>query len=426
VKNEKARDSIRKKDARITTTLSQVDSDLGAVLAKQGVRAATHVTAVSSLRQRQDEIRKQLRSNPLGVLGSAATLVTDAEGLQREVLRSLELQTSTLPALELRIAHVRETAAARRQSVVAYAFPGTTTPDGLAPLFQLQAEGGNPDTEVASALASIASARACLVDGQIDQAQGHFDAASTYVANAGAIVESTLAAKTGVETIVATIQEARKQLLRDCQSGVQPLQQLRSEFAPVNFEDVANNIDKGKKAAQGVDAVIAEAAAQYFKQDFLAAKARLDNLLHQLNAAKTGVSGISLKLKELTEKRATLLSKVADTGKTLETVSAKFQHNLSHASSRTKQGYETLQEQQRRLSQVSADGSSINWIAMYLLWESFNSGAHTVSLHIDSDRSSYESSQRASQASQSYAATQTYSIDTSSTSSFGGSGGGNY
>jgi hypothetical protein len=425
-RNEAARDSIRKKDADITTALNQVDADFGVILTEQGIRSASHVNALTELRTRQQQIAKELRSNPRGSMGAAATLLEDANHLKAEVHRSLTIQTSTLPALNVSIAHARETITTTRQSVISYAFHGVDTPAGLIPFLRLEAKGGNPDEMIASALKSIASARTCLTDGKIDEAQVRIEAARRHISDANSLIKNTLMAKEGAETIVATILDAKSQLLLDCEGGEQPLKQLKSEFAPVNFESVVNNIEKAKKVAQSVDAVITEAAAQYFQQDFLASKTLLDNLLHDLNAAKTGVGDISSRLKDLMKKRAILLSKVGGSGQTLEMVSAKLRKNRSHASSRTKQGYARLQEQQKALSQVSNDGSPINWLAMWLIWESFSSNANAVSSHIDSDRSSYESSQRASEASRSYQDSPTFSIDTSSTSSIGGSGGGNY
>jgi chromosome segregation ATPase len=296
--------------------------------------------------------------------------------------------------------------------------------------FELRAKGGNPDEEIALAHQSIDAAKRSLAKGNVDESQTHCDAADAHIKNANAIIEDTLAARVGVGATITNIEQARAQLLSDCESGNEPLQQLKSDFASVNFQDVAKNIETAKTTARKVEGVIAQAAAQYFKQDFLAAKKLLDDLLHDLTAAKTGVGQISLRLNELTEKRAKLLANVAKTGGTLETVGAKLQSNSSYVSSTTKSNYEKLQQQQKSLSQVSEGGSAINWLAMYMLWEAFNSGASTVSSHIDSDRSSYEASQRASEAAAASAAssytTSSFSIDTSSSSSMGGSGGGNY
>jgi hypothetical protein len=429
LRKEMARDSIRKKDGVVTLALQWVDSDFK-TLEKQGFCPSAHVTALTTLRQRQEKLHQQMRSNPEANVAVATTLMNAAEQLKSEVSNSLKLQTHTLPTLELGVDHVFETAVLTRHKVVSYAFPDVATPAGVTTFFELRAKGGNPDEEIALAHQSIDAAKRSLAKGNVDESQTHCDAADAHIKNANAIIEDTLAARVGVGATITNIEQARAQLLSDCESGNEPLQQLKSDFASVNFQDVAKNIETAKTTARKVEGVIAQAAAQYFKQDFLAAKKLLDDLLHDLTAAKTGVGQISLRLNELTEKRAKLLANVAKTGGTLETVGAKLQSNSSYVSSTTKSNYEKLQQQQKSLSQVSEGGSAINWLAMYMLWEAFNSGASTVSSHIDSDRSSYEASQRASEAAAASAAssytTSSFSIDTSSSSSMGGSGGGNY
>ena len=428
VRKEMARDSIRKKDGVVTLALQWVDSDFK-TLEKQGFCPSAHITALATLRQRQEKLHQQMHSNPEANVAVAATLMKDAEQLKVDVSKALDLQANTLPTLELGVDHVFETAVLTRHKVVSYSFPDVATPAGVSTFFELRVKGGNPDGEIALAHESIDAAKRSLASGNIVEAQNHCDAADAHIKNANAIIEDTLAARVGVGATIDNIEQTKTQLLIDCESGKEPLQQLESDFASVNFQDVVQNIETAKTTAQKVEGVIAQAASQYFKQDFLAAKKLLDDLLHDLTAAKDGVAQISLRLNELNEKRAELLANVAKTGDTLETVGAKLQSNSSYASSTTKSNYQKLQEQQNSLRRISQgeSGSGINWLAMYILWETFNSGASTVSSHIDSDRSSYEASQRASEAAaaSSYT-TSSFSIDTSSSSSMGSSGGGNY
>lgn len=426
--NERIRDSIRSQDSRINTALSVVEADFATFLAGQIARADTHVLALAELRRQQSEVTAQMRSNPSGSLTASTSVLEAAELLQSQVHRTLELQTDTLPGLVAQVASVSENVRAARKTAVAYAFPGIASPAGLPTFFELTLEGGNPDVELSDVDDSIASAKQCLTEGNVDEAQTHVDAATSSLRNANAIVTDTLAAKSETEALVLSIQEVAAQLLRTCDSEGPALAQLKAEFAPVNFEDVVNNIEKGRRAAMGIDAVITEAAAQYFKQDFVTAKSRLQGVLDGLRGANTDVSGISKRLRDLEEKRATLLSKVGQTGQTLESVDEKLRQNSGYASLTTKQGYERLQEQQRTLNQISPNDSQINWLAMWLVWEAFHSGASNVSSSIDLDRSSHEVAQRAAAALASAAPVYTPAptFDMSSTMSIGGSGGGNY
>ncbi len=211
-------------------------------------------------------------------------------------------------------------------------------------------------------------------------------------------------------------------MLKSCEEGSQALEQLKSEFASVNFEDVADRIELGRKRAETVESLIDEAARLYLQQNFLTAKSRLENLAQTLKWAKEQVERVALRLVELRKKRSVVLQHLAVAGEKMATVGSKLKQN-SHATSKTRQDYALLEEQHRRLSQASEDSSAINWLAMFLIWETITRGTETVSRQIDSDVSSYQSQQRAMESARSsYSST---SIDTSSSMSMGsGSGGG--
>jgi hypothetical protein len=418
---ETARSTIRKNDALVTAKLEQIKADSEA-LGKLDLHCATQLDAAKGLSVRQEEIRRQMRSYPVEAVQASERLVREAGVLQNAVKQSLHLLGEVQPSLENGIASAREAIANQRKQIVVFAFPGASPATDSQELFRLQSEPGNPDQAIAFVVETLPIARKLLVDGYVDDAQRQYNLAGVFVQNATALIKETLDAKAIVETLVPVIRNARADLLKSCEEGSQALEQLKSEFASVNFEDVADRIELGRKRAETVESLIDEAARLYLQQNFLTAKSRLENLAQTLKWAKEQVERVALRLVELRKKRSVVLQHLAVAGEKMATVGSKLKQN-SHATSKTRQDYALLEEQHRRLSQASEDSSAINWLAMFLIWETITRGTETVSRQIDSDVSSYQSQQRAMESARSsYSST---SIDTSSSMSMGsGSGGG--
>ena len=72
------------------------------------------------------------------------------------------------------------------------------------------------------------------------------------------LIATTTAAKTNVEQAVPTLTDKVEALLSSCALAEEPLKQLKSEFAPDNFADVASNIEASTKLAGEVSGVVSE------------------------------------------------------------------------------------------------------------------------------------------------------------------------
>ncbi len=412
-----ARTTTADNDRAISARLGEAERT-GPILAARGVRYK-YQTPVNSLQERQNKMRQQAWWHPLDTAATSTSLLADAEQLCNAIARSLDLTSKTIPNLDRLVSQMRASAARQREKEVDYAFPGKATPADLTLLFQLIEEGGNPDVVIALAVDEIASAKRCLDAGEVDDAEGQCKAAQQHLDKAGAIITDTLAAKAKVEEVVPGLSEMIIKLRAACEAAADPLAQLGSEFAPVNYADVENNIQLALATAGGVDDAVAAMAECYFGQRFLAAQTRLNKLVEEMTTAETGVVAIGRKLDELNEKRIAILYGLDRLAERVNAVGAKLETHSS-ARSDTEQQYAQVQQSHAELVQaVGRQGTGTNWIAAYLLWQEVHSGADCVSHAIDSDYSYHHSG--------SMSATGRSSSDTSSTFTIGsGAGGGNY
>jgi len=285
---ETAHEQAREAAAALDAALADARSRLDAVAAR-GRSNATFQPAVADVargRQRSGEV---VESDPVAARG----------GLE-EARSALEATLARVDAIEA-VDDRRERAVTTNDEVVA------RVRARRAEGWLLDEPGANPDDRLAAAAEHAGMAAQLLDAGETDAAAGHVERAERATAEAAALVESVVAARTKAEELLPACVARVEALVAGRRRSTEALERLAA-YGDDAWSDVADNVGRADDGLMRVKTLLDEARAALVpdRQHYLRAVALLEEVVRQEDWVEGCLTAVTDRLAELDGLRSAL------------------------------------------------------------------------------------------------------------------------
>jgi len=283
--HEKARELIATLETNVTTTTQRIDA-----LAKRGRSNAAFQGTMAELARGTELVKQGLEPDPVAARGRLEEL---ASRLQRSVAGLDELE-----AVDDRRGKAVAQSGEIAQQVRAKRAEG----------WLLAEPGANPDELMAASEHDCALAAQLLDADEVAGAQSHVERAEKANAEALALLESIVAAKTKVEDLLPACVARLEALSARRSQAVRAVEQISGTYADTAWSDVADNVAKADEGVARVRALLAETqvAADHSRQHSFRALALVEETVRQEDWIEGLYAAITDRRAELDELRASL------------------------------------------------------------------------------------------------------------------------
>jgi len=174
--------------------------------------------------------------------------------------------------------------------------------------WRLDEEGANPDELLGLARHEASLAAQLLDAAEPEAATGHLERAERAAAEALALLESIVAARTRVEELLPMCAARLEALAGRREAVVRSLEHLAAGYAESSWSDVAENLSRADEGLSHVHALVASArdAAEPSRQHYFRALALLEEAVRQEDWVEGCQAAIGERRAELDELRASL------------------------------------------------------------------------------------------------------------------------
>ena len=283
--HEKARELSATLDATVASTSQRLDS-----LAKRGRSNAAFQGPMAEVARAAEIAKQGLEADPVAARGRLEEL---AARLDRSVTRIEELET-----VDDRRSKALTQADEIAQKVRAKRADG----------WLLAEPGANPD-ELLAASQHDATVAAQLLDAdETAGARSHVERAEKANAEALALLESIVAAKTKVDDLLPACVARLEALVGRRSQAVRAIEQVSGMYADSSWADVGDNVGKADEGLARVRSLLAETqvAADHSRQHYFRAVALVEEAVRQEDWIEGLYAAISDRRAELDELRASL------------------------------------------------------------------------------------------------------------------------
>jgi hypothetical protein len=283
--HEKARELSATLDATVASTAQRLDS-----LAKRGRSNAAFQGPMAEVARAAEIAKQGLEADPVAARGRLEEL---AARLDRSVTRIEELET-----VDDRRSKALTQADEIAQKVRAKRADGWLLAD----------PGANPD-ELLAASQHDATVAAQLLDAdETAGARSHVERAEKANAEAMALLESIVAAKTKVDDLLPACVARLEALVGRRSQAVRAIEQVSGMYADSSWADVGDNVGKADEGLARVRSLLAETqvAADHSRQHYFRAVALVEEAVRQEDWIEGLYAAISDRRAELDELRASL------------------------------------------------------------------------------------------------------------------------
>ena len=283
--HEKARELSATLDATVASTSQRLDS-----LAKRGRSNAAFQGPMAEVARAAEIAKQGLEADPVAARGRLEEL---AARLDRSVTRIEELET-----VDDRRSKALTQADEIAQKVRAKRADG----------WLLAEPGANPD-ELLAASQHDATVAAQLLDAdETAGARSHVELAEKANAEALALLESIVAAKTKIDDLLPACVARLEALVGRRSQAVRAIEQVSGMYADSSWADVGDNVGKADEGLARVRSLLAETqvAADHSRQHYFRAVALVEEAVRQEDWIEGLYAAISDRRAELDELRASL------------------------------------------------------------------------------------------------------------------------
>ena len=283
--HEKARELAATLDATVASTAQRLDA-----LAKRGRSNAAFQGPMAEVARAAEIAKQGLEADPVAARGRLEEL---AARLDRSVTRIEELET---------VDDRRSKALAQADEIAQKV--RAKRADG----WLLAEPGANPD-ELLAASQHDATVAAQLLDAdETAGARSHVERAEKANAEALALLESIVAAKTKVDDLLPACVARLEALVGRRGQAVRAIEQVSGMYADSSWADVGDNVGKADEGLARVRSLLAETqvAADHSRQHYFRAVALVEEAVRQEDWIEGLYAAISDRRAELDELRASL------------------------------------------------------------------------------------------------------------------------
>jgi len=286
--HEKARQLVQDVDAAVAATSGRLDG-----VARRGRSNAPYQPPLAEVARGRELAGHDVERDPVA-----------ARGRLEQIAAAVARVNERLDALES--ADDRRQKAVADSSEVAGAVRARRAEGWL-----LAEPGANPDERIESAGRDAALAAQLLDAGEIEAALVHVEKAEKANAEAAALLESIVAARTRVEELLPGCAARLEALAGRRGQSLRAMEALEAAYATSSWSDVADNASKADEGLERVRALIEEAraAADPARQHYFRAVALLEEAVRQEDWVDGCQAAILDRRAELDELRAALPSR---------------------------------------------------------------------------------------------------------------------
>ncbi len=332
-----------------------------------------------------------LAADPMEAFEDSQSVKTDADALSAALNRAIEIKL-TLPAVQSEIDKATKHAADVRATTIDYKFPELTPTMALSARFTLTEEGGNPDPVIATATQQLASSKAALLAGKLDDAVKSRDDATATAQSAAELVDTVLKAKAHVEETVPKVRAALTKLQSEIPAGTQDISALKGDFLEKNFPGQVANLDFANKVSDVTESELAKVRAAYYDQRYLASSANVDSAGSDVQKGRDGIVEIHQRLDELTRLREHSRTTVASAQQLADALQNKLGINEFTTAAAIDQAYASLVPN-LAAQKADVDKDVTDWPAAASAADKLLSDLQSVDASIDQQKADYARAQ---------------------------------
>lgn len=345
-KIKKAMEGSEQNRKDIVELLKKVD-ELKAKLPESKLTFDPYQTRYDVIAKERDDALAKVDADPLAAFEGTEKVERDIEALCADMEKAIEIKAQLvgtedeIESAEARIVEVRG-------QKTGYAYPaaekGKTVevPADAKEKFLLTESGNNPDDNTAKAREHLGKAHTAVTAGRLAEAQEEKSRASEAAAAAKAVVEKVLAAKKYVEGFVPTARANYKSLGTEIPGAEDSVTALKKEFLEKNYAGQPAKVTTATTTDKATPAKFDAVQVAYFKQDFVSAKEQIDAANASVQYARTGLSEIHARLRELRNLREHAKRVTAENSTNAGTLKSKLETEKFTTSAATDRAYAAL------------------------------------------------------------------------------------
>lgn len=337
---KKAFDKSRENKEDIARLLSEVDA-LNPTLVENGLTFAPYQARYNELIAGRDAFIKIMNSDPLEATDDSQE-VEDGCGALKDTInkaialkQSFELTERAIVAAEAKVATTRGAKADNN-------YPEGGDVGAVSQTNLLNEKDGNPDDAIASARESLGKAQAQTLAGKLTEAAASKAASEESTKKASDLVDAILAARAFVKKEVPNVRANLGKLTADIPAGDESVDELNASFQKKNFEGQPTKLVTAKKVKDSTEAELAKVRTAFIEQRYLAARALLENVGHDIQAARDGIVEVHTCLKALRVDRERAKATVVSSDDLADSLKKKLADNAFTTAARTDDEYARL------------------------------------------------------------------------------------
>lgn len=301
---------------------------------------------LSAMMQERDSILAMMESDPETANQKSDQLEGQLQALAADIKRAIGLKTGC-DTLETALAEAKAHFAGMRAKPFVYAYPlgeGETAPANVAQaLFTLTEDSGNPDDSVAQADSQLAKARELLVKADLDNSDSALRRASDSQLRAMATAQRVVESKSWIESKgVGAARQAYSGLRTELPSASGDLTKIQDDFAR-HIDKHLDNVGVAELLVNSQSTrVMAEVKSLYDSQNFLAARAKLEEHIRDLSQSTQNMRNVRARLAGLIKIKKDTLELLEQFKNSLQALSGKLQRASFSTSQKTVDRYTTV------------------------------------------------------------------------------------
>ncbi|WP_416670168.1 hypothetical protein [Egbenema bharatensis] len=289
---------------------------------------------LQQVQQEQQRFTSLQTSDPLAAYPISQTALNDAQSLQADLQRAIELHQALLD-VQTPIDTAIHYAQTIRQQIVDDRYPRTPDEPGTnaqSQPFTLLEINGNPDDGVQLAQQQQQAGFTLLRQGQLDQAEEQCQTAIHTAQQAYQLVDEILAAKTFIEENVPPVRHRWSALMSEIPDATQALTTLQREFIPQCYGPEPQKLERAKQVSSATPATLSQIRQDYVIQRYLKARRDLEALSATIQTSRHQLTEIHGCLTRQQQFRQHSRDRVAECGQCKSELDAKLRtHDFTTA-----------------------------------------------------------------------------------------------
>lgn len=344
----------------------------------------------------QDTFMAKLASDPLSAFAESEAVENSAEKLAAHLQRAMEVKEAELKVATIIEQSEQKVAAQRQKQILAdLPLPGVNSRDKQesnperTQTLKLLEDGGNPDPEFKAAREYLLTARQLLLEGKIEQALATHKTSLSCSTRAEAVVEEVLAAMSFVRQNLPALYDSLEKLQGELPAAGKARADLLEYFLEKNYGSEPANYKTAQTINDNSQANMDKLRKAFQEQSFLQARKELTTLSDSVKQARTLLSGIHSRLKQLNELRAHSRSTIQTASQRAGELRTKLSQHSFTTAAFTDQAFSRLSTYLNHMKE-EVNKAKTDWVTAAGEADTLLNGLNKINQDIDTDKQAFE------------------------------------